>query len=258
MKVVRLILIILMWILIIGFLTNQIMRTISYSFYKGKRKMDKVSITPEKLSYNEKLTGYGYNLTNESNSIILCFGGSLYIAYNTVGTFAANYNVPFLSVDYYGTQDSKGKMNLSSMQESAETLYDWANERYPNRKIIIIGHSYGCGMAAYLASVRPCSHLFLLSGFRDLAELYNQIVPFFRGPFKIFISDNINVSEYAKKTTCPVTVIGSDADKTLKSDIQIKLADCYETNDLEIFPDIEHEYYLTDERVISLIQKSLD
>ena len=113
-------------------------------------------------------------------------------------------------------------------------------------------------MAAYLASVRPCSHLFLLSGFRDSAELYNQILPFFWGPFKIFISDNINVSEYAKKTTCPVTVIGSDVDKTLKSDIQIKLADCYEISDLEIFPDIEHEFYLTDERVISLIQKKLN
>ena len=147
-------------------------------------------------------------------------------------------------------------MNLSSMQESAETLYDWAKEQYPNRKIIIIGHSYGCGMR--LSCIRSSlQSLVLLSDFAT-AELYNQIVPFFRGPFKIFISDNINVSEYAKKTTCPVTVIGSDADKTLKSDIQIKLADCYETSDLVIFPDIEHEYYLTDERVISLIQKPLD
>lgn len=258
MKVVRFILIILMWVLIVGFLTNHIMRTISYSFYKGKRKMDKISITPQKLSYGEKLTGYGYNLANNSSSIILCFGGSNYIAYNTIGTFAAHYDVPFLAVDYYGTQDSKGKMNLQTMQESAEILYDWAKEQYSDRNIIIIGHSYGCGMAAYLASVRPCSHLFLLSGFRDSAELYNQILPFFWGPFKIFISDNINVSEYAKKTTCPVTVIGSDADKTLKSDIQIRLADCYEISDLEIFPDIEHEFYLTDERVISLIQKKLN
>ncbi|NLM19407.1 MAG: alpha/beta hydrolase [Clostridiaceae bacterium] len=234
------------------------MLTISYSFYKGKKQMDKVNVTPQKINYKDKLTGYGYNLTNESNTIILCFGGSLYVAYNTVGIYAPFYDVPFLAVDYYGTQDSRGKMNLRTMQTSTEELYDWAKEHYPGRKIVVIGHSYGCGMAAYLASVRKCDQLFLLAGFRDFSDLYNKIIPIFRGPFKVFISNNITVTEYAKRTTCPVTIIGSDADQTLKSDIQIKLTESYKTADLQIFSDIEHEDYLIDKRVISIIQKSID
>lgn len=257
MEYIRIVLKILMWVLIIGFLSNYILRTVSYSFYKGKKQKENVTVTPEKVVYADNLTGYGYHLASDSNAVILCFGGSLYVAYNTVGRFAPYYNVPFLSVDYYGTQDSPGKMNLSSMKASAETLYDWAKEQYPGRKIIVIGHSYGCSMAAYLASVRNCDQLFLLAGFRDLADLYNRIVPIFWGPLKVFISDNLTVAEYAAHTTCSVTIVGSNADKTLGSDLQVSLATHYQSADVQIFPDIEHEFYLTDRRVIALIQKAL-
>ncbi len=258
MDVARIILKTMMWILIIGFFSNFVLRTISYSFYKGKRQKENVTVTPQKLTFSDKLTGYGYHLTNDSDAVILCFGGSFYVAYNTVGIFAPCYDVPFLSVDYYGTQDSLGKMNLRSMQASAEDFYDWVKEQYPNRKIIVIGHSYGCGMAAYLASVRRCDQLFLAAGFRDLSDLYNKMVPIFWGPLKVFISDNIDVTSYAAKTTCPVTVIGSEEDKTLGSDLQVMLAESYKTADVQIFPDIDHEHYLTDERVISLIQKAIE
>ncbi len=181
MQAVRIIFKIVMWVLIVGFLSNFVMRTVSYSFYKGNKKKDTVHVVPQKINYTDTLTGYGYNLHSESNAVILCFGGSVYVAYNTVGIFAAPYDVPFLSVDYYGTQASGGKMNLKTMQLSAEQLYDWAKKQYPVRKIIVVGHSYGCGMAAYLASVRPCDQLFLLSGYRDLADLYNKMAPIFLG-----------------------------------------------------------------------------
>lgn len=112
MKMIRIILKIIMWVLIGGFLTNFILRNASYSFYKGNKQKENVNVIPEKVNYTDTLTGYAYNLDKESDSVILCFGGSFYTAYNTVGIFAANFNVPFLAIDYYGTQDSKGKMNL--------------------------------------------------------------------------------------------------------------------------------------------------
>ncbi|HQC55015.1 MAG TPA: alpha/beta hydrolase [Clostridia bacterium] len=255
--VVRVILKVILAILLLGFGSNILIRTISYSFYKGNKNKSEVTISPHKLTYAENLTGYGYNLENESDSVILCFGGSFYVAYNTVGMFAPYYDTPFLSVDYYGTQESKGKMNLKTMKASAEGLYDYVVQKYSGRKIIIIGHSYGCGMAAYLASVRECSHLYLASGYRDLADIYNKIMPIFWGPLKIFISDNMDIKSYAEKTTCPVTVIGSEKDKTLSSKLQGKVAECYKNATLKIFDDIEHEHYLKDERVVSLIKASL-
>jgi pimeloyl-ACP methyl ester carboxylesterase len=258
METARVILKTIMWILIVGFLSNAVLRSISYSFYKGKRQVEAVNVPPQKLTYAAGLTGYGCHLERESGALILCFGGSGYIAYNTVGLYGADYDVPFFSVDYHGTQDSRGKMNLSSMQASAEGLYDWVKEQYPDRRIVVIGHSYGCAMAAYLASVRSCDQLYLLSGFRDFADLYNRILPIFWGPLKVFISDDPDVTAYAARTNGRVTVIGSEADRTLPSDLQRKLAECYQDADLRIFPDIEHDGYLKDERVISLIQKSLE
>ena len=37
------------------------------------------------------------------------------------------------------------------MKQTAEDLYDWAIQQYPGRKITVMGHSYGTGIATYLA-----------------------------------------------------------------------------------------------------------
>jgi pimeloyl-ACP methyl ester carboxylesterase len=245
---------ILMWVLILLFAGDLILQTISYGFYKGNQKLAKTVFKPQKIQISEKLSGYGYNLSEDSDHLILCFGGSKYIAYNTVGMYSGYYGCPFLSVDYYGTQDSRGTMNLKTMQKSAENLFDWARQHYPGRKIVVIGHSYGCGMAAYLASVRNCSRLILVSGYRTSADMYNRILPFYWGFLQNFIKNNIRVDLYAKHTTCPVTVIGSDGDATFSAALQKKLANCYPNAEIKIFHKIKHEDYLTTPEVIAYIK----
>lgn len=257
MNVTYTVLKILMWALIILFAGDFIMQTISYSFYKGDRKLKETAFAPEAVQISDNLTGYGYDLDKDSDRVILCFGGSMYIAYNTVGMYSGYYDCPFISVDYYGTQGSKGKMNLRTMQQSAEELYDWAKARYPGKHIIVMGHSYGCGMAAYLASVRECQRLFLVSGYRTSADLYNKIIPLYRGFLQVFIKNNIRADLYAKNTACPVTVIGSDSDTTLSADIQRGLAACYTDAEVKIYPDIKHEDYLTTEEVIDYIKETI-
>lgn len=108
-EVCRTILKVVMWILIIGFGCNFIMQTISYAFYKNAKPMKEVIYEPEYIKMTDNLSGYGYNLNAKSNEVILFFGGSNYIAYNSIGRFAGNYACPFISADYYGTQGSKGK-----------------------------------------------------------------------------------------------------------------------------------------------------
>ncbi|MBP3888735.1 MAG: alpha/beta fold hydrolase [Cellulosilyticum sp.] len=233
------------------------MQTISYSFYKSAKKMNDITVKPEAIKFSDTLSGYGYHLEQESDCIILFFGGSNYIAYNSVGKYAGQFECPFISVDYYGTQESKGKMNIKSMQQSATDLYDWAVERYANKKIIVMGHSYGTGMATYLASSRSCDTLILLSAYRDLADLYNKIIPIFWGPLKVFISNDIQAKDYAKKVQCPTYVIGSKADHTLDSALQEKVAECFSDAELKIFEDIDHENYLLNNNVIEYIEEIL-
>ena len=254
MNIIYIILKIVMIVLIVYFATDFIMQTISYSFYKGDKQLKEVSYTPEEIQIGESLYGYGYNMDADSDKVILFFGGSMYIAYNTVGMYGGNFDCPVLSVDYYGTQKSKGRMNLKSMQRSAEELYDYAKVKYPEKEIYIFGHSYGCGMAAYLASVRECKHLVLASGYRTSADLYNKITPIFWGPMTVFIKNNIRVDRYAANTTCPVTVIGSDADTTLDDKMQRKLAALYENAECKIFTGIKHEDYFVTDEVIEYVR----
>jgi pimeloyl-ACP methyl ester carboxylesterase len=255
MEIVRIILKILMWILIIGFGTNFVMQTISYSFYRNAKQMSNINCTPEHIQINDSLSGYGYNLASESDRIIVFFGGSNYIAYNSVGCFGNKFYVPFISVDFYGSQDSKGKMNLKSMQKTAVDLYNWAIKQYPDRKITVMGHSYGTGIAAYLASVKKCESLLMLAAYRDLSDLYNKIIPIFWGPTRIFISNNLKVTDYAKNVTCTTYIIGSSADRTLSSDLQYKVQNIFKNAEIKIFDNVEHEDYLKNEQVLDYINE---
>ena len=258
MEIIRSILLVLMWVLIIGFLCNAVMQKVSYSFYKNAKKMTEISYEPQFIEFNDTLTGYGYNLDKPSDKVILFFGGSNYIAYNSVATYSGAFDSPFVSADYYGTQDSKGKMNLETMQQTATDLYDWVKKEYPQSQIVIMGHSYGAGMATYLASVREAECLVLAAGYRDVADLYNKMTPIFWGPLKVFISNNIRASEYAREVKCPVYVIGSDADTTLDATLQEKVSDCFDDSELKIFSDIKHEdYFITDE-VIKYIKSKME
>ncbi|HNX63731.1 MAG TPA: CocE/NonD family hydrolase [Oscillospiraceae bacterium] len=258
MEIIRVLLKIAMWLLIIGFGCNFIMQTISYAFYKNAEKMAEVSCEPQFIQMSDTLTGYGYNLDKQSDQVILFFGGSNYIAYNSVGKYAGEFDCPFISADYYGTQDSKGKMNLSSIQRTAEDMYDWAKKQYPTSKIIIMGHSYAAGTAVYLASVRKCDKLILAAAYRDVSDLYNKIIPIFWGPLKIFISNNIEASKYAKNVDCPVYIIGSNGDKTLSAALQEKVSKDYADSKVKIFDNISHEDYYVTPEVIEYIKGVLE
>jgi len=258
MDIVRIIFKVIMWFLIIEFGSNLVMQTISYSFYKNAKKMTDISCTPQFIQINDRLTGYGNNLDAKNNDkVILFFGGSYYIAYNSVGKYASKFDCPFISVDYYGTQDSKGKMNLKTMKQSAEDLYEWAKSHYPDSEIIVMGHSYGTGIATYLASVRDCNSLIIASGYRDVSDLYNKIIPIFWGPLKAFISDNIRASEYAKNVKCPVYIIGSTGDKVLSVSLQEKLSCYFENKELKVFDGISHEDYFYSDDVVNFIKQAI-
>lgn len=219
--------------------------------------MSDIDVQPEEIQFNTNLFGYRYEPTNKSEYVILFFGGSNYTAYNSVGQFGKIFNMPFTSADFYGSQKSKGKMNLKSMQHTAIDLYDWAEENYPNKKIIVMGHSYGAGIAAYLASEKDCDKLILLAAYKDLSDLYNKIIPMFWKPTKVFISNNIKLSDYAKNVTCDTYIIGSNSDKTLSVNLQYKVQSCFSNAEIKIFDDVTHENYLKKSEVIEYIQEHL-
>lgn len=244
---------VLLWVLIIAVGSNFFMQWLSYAFYKRAKKVANSSAVPIQFKV-DKLVGYSNNTDSFSKNIILYFGGSNDIAYNCVVNYSDKFkDMPFYSIDYYGTQDSIGHMNLKSMQQTAVDFYDYIITGYPDSSIIVIGHSYGCGIAAYLASVRKVKKLFIIAAYRDFSDLYNKRVPIYWGPLKLLITNNIKVEEYAKNIDCKTFVIGSTDDKTLSSKLQHKVAACFKNVDLKIFDGVKHLKYLSDKRVIDYI-----
>lgn len=259
-KYIKIVIVFVVLFVICGIAFNLTFRYISYSFYKNEKKSTKVDGTIKKLEIGKDKNLIGYiRSTNyaKAKKTIIYFGGSKDIAYNAVlkyGEIFKDYN--FASVDYPGSQESKGSMNLKTMQEAAVKLYDYViNLDYVDKNnVYVIGHSYGTGMATYLASERNCAGLTLLAPYRDIFDLYNAIIPIFNSPFGWFITDNINTKEYAKSVKAKTLIITSDSDKTIKSSIPYSLADYFSNASVIKFKGIEHEKYLYHKDVVSTIK----
>lgn len=242
-----------------GIAFNLTFRYISYSFYKNEKKSTEVDEKIKKLQIGKDKDLIGYVRSTDytkPQKTIIYFGGSKDIAYNAVLKYGKVYqDFTFVSVDYPGSQESQGFMNLKTMQEAAVKLYDYViNLDYVNRSnIYVIGHSYGTGIATYLASKRNCAGLVLLAPYRDVLDLYNAIIPIFNSPFGWFITDNINTKEYAKSVKAKTLIITSDLDKTIKSSISYSLADYFSNASVIKFKGIEHEKYPYHKDVVSAI-----
>lgn len=100
--------------------------------------------------------------------------------------------------------------------------------------------------------------LVIASGYRDVSDLYNKIIPIFWGPLKVFISNNIHTAEYAKNVECPVYIIGSTDDKVLSSSLQEKLSKSFKNAKVRIFDDIAHEDYFSSDNIINYINQVID
>lgn len=245
---------------ILGVAFNLTFRYISYSFYKNEKKLANVDGAIRKLEMGKDKSLVGYVRSTDytkAKKTIIYFGGSKDIAYNAVLKYAPIFkDYTFISVDYPGSQESKGNMNLSTMQGATVKLYDYTvNLNYVDKNnIYIMGHSYGAGMAAYLASKRNCAGLVLLAPYRDIFDLYNAIIPIFNSPFGWFITDNINTKEYAKSVKAKTLIITSDSDKTIKSPIPYSLADYFNSAKVIKFKGIAHEKYLYHKDVVETVK----
>jgi pimeloyl-ACP methyl ester carboxylesterase/uncharacterized protein YneF (UPF0154 family) len=245
--------------IVLGIVFNYVFRYISYSFYKNPKKSAEVDEAIKKLEIGDgkKLVGYVRSTDyTKANKTVIYFGGSEEIAYNAVLKYGRIFkDYTFISVDYPGSQESQGTMNLKTMQEAAVKLYDFVvNLDYVDRNsVYVIGYSYGTGMATYLASERDCAGLVLVAPYRDVRDLYNAVIPVFSGPFGWFVTDKINTKEYAKSVSAKTLIITSDSDTTIRKSIPYSLADSFSNASVTEFTGIKHNEYWSDKDVVTTV-----
>lgn len=83
---------------------------------------------------------------------------------------------------------------------------------FKDKNILIFGRSIGSGPASYLASVRPCGGLILMSAFTSLRAVVGDLISNWA---KGLIRERFNNLENIKKITCPVFLIHGQQDKLI-------------------------------------------
>jgi hypothetical protein len=263
LKVIIIIVIALLALFVIcGVAFNLIFRYISYSFYINAKQSAETDEKVRRLEIanDNKNDLIGYVRSSDytkAKKTVIYFGGSGEIAYNSVLKYKDIFDdYTLVCVDYPGSQESKGSMNLKTMQEAALRLYDYISklDYVDKNNISVIGYSYGTGIAAYLAAQRACARLVLVAPYRDIFDLYNKIIPIFNSPFGWFITDNINTKEYAKAVDEKTLIITSDSDTTIKSSIPHSLSGYFSDASVTEFKGIEHADYWSHDEVVAAVK----
>lgn len=112
-------------------------------------------------------------------------------------------------IDYPGFGKSTGVFTEQNLYDWALTLYKLARANYEPGQIIIYGKSMGTGIAAQLASIRDCRHLFLETPYYDMPSIIGNYLPVY--PVNKIIHYKIPTYKYLQDVTAPISVFhGTD------------------------------------------------
>lgn len=141
-------------------------------------------------------------------------------------TFAS---ATLLTVDYPAFGRSEGVISERSFYESAEALYEYAEQAYPSAKKVLIGYSLGCAAALYLASRYETDGLVLIAPMYDGTTMYFARNSFLHDWFAPTATVKLDNDAYAADVTERTLVIASTGDgMTRLADIEALCA-CFPT-----------------------------
>ena len=143
---------------------------------------------------------------------------------NKVWPYFQDYS--FLLMDYAGYGLNEGLPSAGNMCAEALAAFDYAQSLPEVSRIIAGGYSIGTGPAVYLAAHREVSGLFLLAPYANGYDLYNNVLPIFRGPLRLFVKHRFPSDRYAKDISAPVLIIASRTDEVVPFASSERLSAC--------------------------------
>ena len=159
---------------------------------------------------------------SEPSPLIIFFYGNAMSASGTmrvmdsfgIWPYFLDYNC--LIVDYVGYgPDRKGRPSAKNIYELSLAAFDYARTLPEVSRIIVGGFSIGTGPAVYLAAHREINGLFLLAPFANVYDLYNNVLPIFHGPLRLFVRHRFLSDRYAREITVPPLLVASRNDEII-------------------------------------------
>ncbi len=172
------------------------------------------------------------------------------------GKFARDFlgkGYDFFMVDYRGFGKSKGKRNEQILFQDAQFMYQWLKKKYSEENIVVLGRSFGSGVAACVASWNKPKMLILDSPYFSFKKLTARFG--FMLPLNQLLRYKILTNQFLKVIDCPTHIIHGTSDKLIPFKhsklLKEELGDKVELypikgghhNDLPEFPSFHHTLY---------------
>lgn len=160
-----------------------------------------------------------------SEHIILFFHGNIgNISHRSyVVNLCQEIKYSLLLVDYRGYGKSDSAPSPGNILEDGKVAYEWLRKRYDSNRIIVWGESMGGPVASYVASIKQCRALVLLSTFSaisdivEVTDMSNWSMQTRKMINYILEETNFDIKprQYLRHVTCPVLFIHSTEDELI-------------------------------------------
>jgi len=141
--------------------------------------------------------------------------------------FAKDYvgkGFDFFLIDYRGFGKSRGKRTEQKLYSDSQYVYKWLKERYAEDKIVVLGRSFGSGIAARVASWNNPRMLILDSPYYSFANLIKSYAGWIL-PIDWLLRYKIPTNQFLKKMKGPIHIVHGTKDRLIPFKHSKKLAD---------------------------------
>ena len=153
----------------------------------------------------------------EERVLILGFAGNAWNAQDAGSFLAELYpECDVVAFHYRGYRPSGGSPSADGLVADAPLVYDFACARIAHDRVVGVGFSIGCGIAAKLSAVRKLDGLVLVTPFDSLKAVAQSMYPWL--PIGPFFDHEIDAAEALKRSDVPTAIIAAANDEIIRAD----------------------------------------
>jgi hypothetical protein len=147
---------------------------------------------------------------SKSSKLLLYFGGNADDASAILKYLNPDLDMQVVAFNYRGYGESSGKPSQEAFFSDALAIYDTYAK---DKEVIIMGRSLGTGVATYLASKRPATHVVLITPFDSIRAIAKAKYPYF--PIDWLIRHPFESIKYTPQIEAKISVVEVSDDKVV-------------------------------------------
>lgn len=146
--------------------------------------------------------------------LVLGFAGNAWNAQDAGSYLAELYpDCDVVAFHYRGYYPSGGTPTADGLVADAPLVYDFAVEEFAHDRVIAVGFSIGCGIAAKLSAERKLDGLVMVTPFDSLKAAAQSLYPWL--PIGAFFRHDIDAAEALVRSRVPTAIVAAANDEII-------------------------------------------